>query len=303
MSKILPDDILEGMYKLRTRESEKLKTELELYDLEIHQKKLGPDYHRLKIMVKRSIEQDIRNKNFGTWNGNYEKNAVVKNQETNSVDRILGDCWQLEANGQCSKGDNCSFRHDVNKRAENDTADFHLRILSCSRMKEKHRKPEVPEERVPSGGMSFDGHARITSKELALIHHVKKWQFPERVVADLGISALMHIARLMNSLAKGPKRMMTQVQWPCWRRMIGAKMYGNLLSTLAKVTKDRGDPQESWSWVETRTYWTSIIECTTIGLRISGHGAAEVVINLAEELRRAETNPTCKIHESYCTPH
>ena len=39
--------ILEGLYKLRIRESEKLKTVLELYDLEIHQK-LGPDYHRLK---------------------------------------------------------------------------------------------------------------------------------------------------------------------------------------------------------------------------------------------------------------
>ena len=32
------DDILEGLYKLRIRESEKLKTVLELYDLEIHQK-------------------------------------------------------------------------------------------------------------------------------------------------------------------------------------------------------------------------------------------------------------------------
>ena len=46
MTKIPPDDILEGLYKLRIRESEKLKTVLELYDLEIHQKKLGPDYHR-----------------------------------------------------------------------------------------------------------------------------------------------------------------------------------------------------------------------------------------------------------------
>ena len=76
------DDILEGLYKLRIRESEKLKTVLELYDLEIHQKKLGPDYHRLKTMVKRSIEQDIRNNNFGARNGSYEKNAVVKNQGT-----------------------------------------------------------------------------------------------------------------------------------------------------------------------------------------------------------------------------
>ena len=82
MTKIPPDDIFEGLYKLRIRESEKLKTVLELYDLEIHQKKLGPDYRRLKTMVKRSIEQAIRNKNFGARNGNYEKNAVVKNQGT-----------------------------------------------------------------------------------------------------------------------------------------------------------------------------------------------------------------------------
>ena len=65
ITKIPPDEILEGLYKLRIRESEKLKTVLELYNMEIHQKKAGLDYHRLKTMVKRSIEQDIRNKNFG----------------------------------------------------------------------------------------------------------------------------------------------------------------------------------------------------------------------------------------------
>ena len=71
---------MEGLHKLRIRESEKLKTVLELHDLETHQKKLGPDYHRLKTMVKRSIEQEIRNKNFGARSGNFEKKAVVKNQ-------------------------------------------------------------------------------------------------------------------------------------------------------------------------------------------------------------------------------
>ena len=95
MTKIPHDDILEGLYKLRIRESDKLKTVLELYDLETHQKKLGPDYHRLKAMVKRSFEQEIRNKNFGARSGNFEKNAVVKNQGTKQrVQRILGDCWQ-----------------------------------------------------------------------------------------------------------------------------------------------------------------------------------------------------------------
>ena len=119
MTKIPSDDILEGLYKLRIRESENFKTVLELYNMEIHQKKIGPDYHRSKTMVIRNIEQDLRTRNFGTRNGNYERNAVVKNQGTKQRgQRIFGDCWQWEANGQCSKGDNCSFRHDVNKRAK-----------------------------------------------------------------------------------------------------------------------------------------------------------------------------------------
>ena len=82
MTKFSSDDILRGFYKLRKRESEKLKTVLELYNMEIHQKKAGPDYHRLKKMVKRSIEQNLRNRNFVARNGNYETSVVVKNQGT-----------------------------------------------------------------------------------------------------------------------------------------------------------------------------------------------------------------------------
>ena len=119
MTQIPSDDILAGLYKLRIRESEKLKTVLELYKMEIHQKKAGPDYHRLKTMVKRSIERSLRIKNFEARNGNYETNAVVKNQGTKQREqRTLGECWQWESNGQCIKGDNCSFRHDVNKRGK-----------------------------------------------------------------------------------------------------------------------------------------------------------------------------------------
>ena len=119
MTKIPSDDILEGLCKLRIRESEKRETVLVLYDLEIHQKKAGLDKHRLKTMVKRSIEQNLRVKNFEARNGNYETSAVVKKQRAKlRGQRILGDCWQWETNGQCSKGDNCSFRHDINKRAK-----------------------------------------------------------------------------------------------------------------------------------------------------------------------------------------
>ena len=98
------------MYKLRKRESEKLKTVLELYNMEIHQKKAGPDHNRLKTMVKRSIEQNLRIKNFEARNGNYERNAVVKNQGTKQREqRTLGDCWLWKANGQCSKRDKLQF--------------------------------------------------------------------------------------------------------------------------------------------------------------------------------------------------
>ena len=79
------------------------------------------------------------------------------------------------------------------------------------------REPEVPEERVPVVEC-LDGPARITLNELAPIHSVKRGTLQNacstrpRVVADLGKSALMHIVRLMNSPAKGPKRMVTKVQ-------------------------------------------------------------------------------------------
>ena len=58
-------------------------------------------------------------------------------------------------------------------------------------MKEKRREPEVPEERVPVVEC-LDGHARITSKELAPIHSVKSGTLQNasstrpRVVADWG---------------------------------------------------------------------------------------------------------------------
>ena len=47
-----------------------------------------------------------------------------------------------------------------------------LRPLSCSRVSENHREPEVPEGKVPVVER-LDGHARITSKELAITHDVK----------------------------------------------------------------------------------------------------------------------------------
>ena len=75
-------------------------------------------------------------------------------------------------------------------------------------MRKMHREPEVLEAEAQVGRW-LDCRARMASKELAPLHSVKNgmsqnaYSASPRMDADLGISALMHTARLMNSLAKG----------------------------------------------------------------------------------------------------
>ena len=103
--KIPTDDVLESLYKLRTRESAQLKTELELYDMEIHQNVSKPDYQNLKTMVKRSIDQKLRLRNFDARHGRIESGAVVRNRKGMSgVEGGEGTCYQWKERGQCSKG-------------------------------------------------------------------------------------------------------------------------------------------------------------------------------------------------------
>ena len=81
MSKIPSDDILASLYKLRTRESVQLKTVFDLYDMEIDQKISMPNFQKWKTMVKRSIDQKLRKRNFDTRHGRMETGEVVKNSK------------------------------------------------------------------------------------------------------------------------------------------------------------------------------------------------------------------------------
>ena len=169
-------------------------------------------------MVKRSIEQEIRNKNFGARSGNFEKNAVVKNQGTKQrVRRILGDCWQWEANGQCVKENNCSFRHDVNKRGKSSPSN----PFPNSFMRQSERKPSrtrSPRGKSPSGRMSrwpCKDYLRGTCNN----SFCKRWHPPECLFyknkngCRLGKSAHSHIVRLTHSRRNGPNRIMTRALW------------------------------------------------------------------------------------------
>ena len=95
MTQIPSDEMLESLYKLRTRESDQLTTVLELYDLEIRQKTSVLDCQKLKTMVKRSIDQKLRLRNFDARHGRSESGAVVKSRkEIIGVEGGKGICYQ-----------------------------------------------------------------------------------------------------------------------------------------------------------------------------------------------------------------
>ena len=243
---------------LGSREPEDHKR-LELYnDLEIHQKKAELDYHRLKTLEKRSIEHNLRTKNFEARNGRFEASAVVKNQGVKQHEqRSLGDCWQWKANGQCSKGDNCSFRHDKDKRAKS-TQPNPAPASSTQENVKNASRTKSPRGRSPSGKM-----ARLPCKDYlkgtCTTPFCEKWHLPECLFykskkgCRFGEECSYAHRQVEEHLGKRSKRMVTELQW------------------------------------------LFLKEYTTIGLRISGYGAAEVFIDFTKELYHIETDPTCSI--------
>ena len=67
--------------------------------------------------------------------------------------RILGDCWQWETNGQCVKGDNCSSRHDINKRGKVTSSNPSPNSF-MQQNERKSSRTRSPRGRSPSGRMS-----------------------------------------------------------------------------------------------------------------------------------------------------
>ena len=167
---------------------------------------------------------------------------MVKNQRAKQRElRTLGDCWQWKADGQWSKGDNCSFRHDIDKRAK--MTQPNLSPSSFMQQNERNAsRTRSSRARVPVVEC-FDGLARISSKgtctnsfcEMCILQYACSTS--RKTDANVGKSALMHTARLMNSLAKGQKRMVTKSAVALLKKVIGMKE--NLLPT--NVTIDRGN--------------------------------------------------------------
>ena len=87
--------------------------------MEIHQEISTPNYQILKTMVKRSFDQKLRLRNFNARHEKIETGAVRKSRKgLSGVEGGRGVCYPWKEKEQCSKGDQCSFRHESNDRAK-----------------------------------------------------------------------------------------------------------------------------------------------------------------------------------------
>ena len=198
MTQIPSDDILESFWKVRIRESE--------------------------------TQDGIRIVQFGDSEG---QNSVNK-----EVLEIVGNGKPTDS----VRKERIAVSDTIRMSVQNRHSRILLQDLLRGRMGKMHQ-PEVLETEIQVGEW-LDCRARITSKELAPIHFVTNGILQHagstspRMDADLGKSALMRIVRFMNRLAKGLQRMVTKVQWLCWKGMSSIKEQGDLFWTLTHQVHD-----------------------------------------------------------------
>ena len=84
-SEIPTENVLEGLCKLRIRDSVQLRTVLALYDQEIYRDEAMPSYQKFKAMIRRHIDQMIRTGNFKARNERIETDVFVKKGEKSAL--------------------------------------------------------------------------------------------------------------------------------------------------------------------------------------------------------------------------
>ena len=159
----------------------------------------------LLSMTKISFD-NLESQKWKLWKKRRGQESGTKLREP----RTPGDCWQWKTNGQWFKEtiaiSEPTWMSVHNRTQPQSFSDIRLR----GRMREMHREPEILEAETQVVDI-LDGHARITSKEVAPIHSLTHTILQNacsarpRVVADLGKSARVHIVPLITTLLKKSK--------------------------------------------------------------------------------------------------
>ena len=164
-------------------------------------------------------------------------------------------------------------------------------------MKEKRREPEVPEERVPVVEC-FDGHARIASEELAITHSVKSGTLQKCLFykTKSGCRFGEKCSYAHRQVDEQPsKRSKTNDDKSAVAMLRKYELHDRTVQPV--VCRDTRHAQGHGPVA------CSPPSARHLGCVLQDMEPPNLSSILREELRHAETNPTCKIHESYCTSH
>ena len=77
--------------------------------------------------------------------------AQSRKENKANVERKVGDCWQWQATGQCSKGDSCGFHHGVR---------------ACGNGSELHKQKEWTSSPAPNSKATKDGKENHLTKRM-----------------------------------------------------------------------------------------------------------------------------------------
>ena len=213
-------------------------------------------------------------------NGNGERNAVVKNQETKQREqRTPGDCWQWKANGQCSKGDNCSFRHDINKRAK--LTQPNPSPSSFMQQNERNAsRTRSPRGKSPSGRLSR-WPCKDYLKGTCTNSFCEKWHPPECLFykSESGCKFGEKCSYAHRQVDEQPSKRSKKNGDQSAAAMV--KKHGLFDRTGRPVVYDSSNTRQ-------------------LGLRIPGYGAAEVFHDFAEELKHTESQSDVKNSRKPC---
>ena len=261
MTKIPHDDILDGLYKLRIRESEKTKDRIGIVWPGDSSEESWSWFSVIEDNGKKKYRAEFTNEEF------LEPEAEIMREtpwsrirgQKQREQRSLGDCWQWEAIGGVLPKETIVLSVTMSINVQNiDKAESFSEIFYAAECEKCNVNQKSLEAEALVGKM-----ARLSCKHnlngTCTIHSVKNGflqsacSTSQKKDADLAKSALMHTARLMNSPSKKSKN------------------GDNGAVAILKITRQ-------------------------LGLRISRYGATEVFIDFAEELKHTEANPMCSIH-------
>ena len=136
---------------------------LALYNPETVRNQKPTSYSRLKTSVRLFFDQKMRSRNLKARNDMIHGGVVTRSRKDNraNVERKVGDCWQWQATGQCSKGDSCGFHHGVGASGNGSELLKQKERTSSPGPNSKATKDGKGKSSDEKGGKSFDNRNKI----------------------------------------------------------------------------------------------------------------------------------------------